>query len=350
MKKNTVLIISSLLFVAFQSKAQDVHFSQFYNAPLSLNPASTGVFNGDYRAVLNYKSQWRQMSETPHFNTYNTGAFSFDAGLFKEKWKNSHLGLGILMFSDRAGDSKMGIIQGSISLSSVVYLDANNNLAAGLQAGVNQRKVDYTNLKWDNQYNGLYYDSKLSPRENLSVDNTIRADFSTGILWNYSKGEMYATANDAIRANAGLSMSHVNKPNQSFFEIKDKLYSKYVLHGGFYKGLKNTNTSIVPGFSMFVQGKTKEILLGMLMKYNLKDASKYTGNIKSSAIFFGGYYRVGDAIIVCAQFEIDKYFIGISYDVNVSRLTSATSGLGGPEISIRFINSKSGNIAMRRNG
>jgi len=50
-----VLMLSTL---SGTSSAQDFHYSQFYNAPLHLNPALTGIFRGDIRAMGNYKSQW----------------------------------------------------------------------------------------------------------------------------------------------------------------------------------------------------------------------------------------------------------------------------------------------------
>ena len=51
--------------------AQDIHFSQFYFSPLSLNPANTGNYKGDYRLFGNYRSQWRDISKA--YNTFSAG-------------------------------------------------------------------------------------------------------------------------------------------------------------------------------------------------------------------------------------------------------------------------------------
>jgi len=56
------------------------------------------------------------------------------------------------------------------------------------------------------------------------------------------------------------------------------------------------------------------------------------------AIAFGGYYRVGDAFSPAVEFEMNKLAIGFAYDMNISGLTAATGGNGGPEIFIRFQN------------
>jgi hypothetical protein len=69
----------------------------------------------------------------------------------------------------------------------------------------------------------------------------------------------------------------------------------------------------------------------------LKEESKYTGIFSEMAIAFGGYYRFGDAFAPSAEFEIGKLAFGFAYDLNISGLTSATGGNGGPEVFIKFI-------------
>ena len=49
-----------LMFLSFcallsTAKSQDIHFSQYYASPLTLNPALTGLHGGDFRAVVNYE-------------------------------------------------------------------------------------------------------------------------------------------------------------------------------------------------------------------------------------------------------------------------------------------------------
>ena len=56
-----VLYILSVGFLVclFDANAQDLHFSQYFNAPILVNPANTG-FNpdNDYRIGGNYRNQW----------------------------------------------------------------------------------------------------------------------------------------------------------------------------------------------------------------------------------------------------------------------------------------------------
>jgi hypothetical protein len=42
-----------------EGKGQDIHFSQYYASPLSLNPANTGNYDGDWRLMNSYRQQWK---------------------------------------------------------------------------------------------------------------------------------------------------------------------------------------------------------------------------------------------------------------------------------------------------
>jgi hypothetical protein len=75
----------------------------------------------------------------------------------------------------------------------------------------------------------------------------------------------------------------------------------------------------------------------MLVKYWLQEASVYTGRKKPAAFVLGGYYRFSDAFNVVAAYEMYPFRLGLSYDINLSNLTSASQARGGFEISLRFL-------------
>ncbi len=58
--------------------------------------------------------------------------------------------------------------------------------------------------------------------------------------------------------------------------------------------------------------------------------------MKESAFYLGGYYRVSDAFIPSVMVEFANYALGLTYDVNVSKLRTATNAKGGIEISLRY--------------
>ena len=337
MKKIIIIIFASFVFCFVN--AQDIHFSQYNYSPLNLNPANTAAFNGDIRFCANYKNQWEKVP-----SPYRTYAASYDMSILKGTWKKGYLGAGLQFFKDCAGDAKMGLTQFNISVSAIKEMSTNTNLAIGIQGGFAQRSIDFSSLTWDSQYDGMEYNAGL-PTCEVGSSGVNYSDYSTGILWNYGKGDMYSTANDAIRAHIGLAFFHINAPNQSFVGKTDRLSAKYVFHGGVSIGIKNTNLSLCPDYMLLIQGAAKEFTFGNAFKYNLQEASRYTGNIKGRAMYLGIHYRFADALILSYFLELDKYALGVSYDINVSNLTAATSGLGGIEVALRFINFTSKNTA-----
>jgi len=92
-----------------------------------------------------------------------------------------------------------------------------------------------------------------------------------------------------------------------------------------------------PSYLVMIQAGHHEVTAGMMIKYIMQDASKYTGRKKPAAFSLGGYYRYTDAFIVATRYEFSNYSIGMSYDVNLSDLKTASKSRGGFEISLRFM-------------
>jgi len=331
--KKIVLLTAGLVLTGIlnSANAQDIHLSQFYQTPLLVNPALTGVFNGDHRVFINYKNQWGSIGEP-----YKTSALSYDFTMFKKKHETSYLGGGLTVFSDKAGEFEMGITQLNLSVSGIVILNGNQIVSAGLQGGYAQRSINSSNLRWGNQFDGQNYDSNLPSGE--TIEPFSFGDLSAGASWSYGRKKTNMSSNDQFKANVGIALLHINKPRQSFYaDDSETLYSKLVLHGGSYIGLKYTNIALVPSVLFLAQGPSIEINIGTMLRYTLKEESKYTGLLKETAVYFGGYYRVGDAFIPSFMFEMASFALGISYDVNVSSLKTASNGQGGIELSLRYM-------------
>ena len=134
------------------------------------------------------------------------------------------------------------------------------------------------------------------------------------------------------------STYHINQPRQKFVSgPNEKLYRKYIFHGNLLFGLSNTMFAIAPSWLLQVQGTSSEMVAGTMVKYYMKDDSKYTGIIKRTSVGIGVSYRVRDAIITNLLIETGKYAIGLSYDINTSGLSQVTKGRGGFEIMIRYV-------------
>jgi len=95
-----MISVALLLLTVLFGKAQDLHFSQFFNSPLSTNPANTGFIpDADYRIGAHFRNQWSSILATP----YRTLSLYGDAQVFRERLDNGWLGLGGLILADEAG-------------------------------------------------------------------------------------------------------------------------------------------------------------------------------------------------------------------------------------------------------
>ena len=331
MKKRlfTILLMGVVIMTSTIVIGQDVHFSQYYRSPLIVNPALTGLLPGNHRAVINYREQW---SGVAPFTTYG---LSYDAAILKKKLKNKYLGVGLLAFKDEAGDAKLSTTQLSISVSSVITLNNKHDLSAGLQGGFAQKSISGSSLQWGAQYEeNTGYSSSVSSGEAPAFENYSFGDFSAGLAWSFSNNAK--SSSNSISANAGVALHHLNKPEQGF--DTEELHMQMTAHAQLKVGIKNTGLGIIPSVLYMNQGPLKEINAGGLLRYRLKEESKYTGLLQETAIYLGGFYRMGDAFIPTFIFEISNYSLGISYDLNTSSFKEASNGKGGFEISLQYIN------------
>lgn len=322
---------------AYKAKSQDTQFSQFFNVPYMTNPSLTGAFNGSLRIQISYKDQWRSIS-----NPYKSYSFFFDMGLRKKKGKTGFLGIGCSLLSDKAGTSRLGLTQANLSLAYHVKLSEYHSLSSGIIAGIAQRSIDYSTLQWNSQYDGNGFNPSLPTFETNYSDNKTYSDFGAGIEWTHIKGEQYSTANDQVFICAGVAAFHINQPEVSFYSTSiDDLPLKIILNGRSLIGISGTKYSIAPGILFVQQGAMKNLIIGSNVRMKLTEESKYTGFNKAASISFGGYCRIGDAVIPYVQLELNDYMLGLGYDFNTSGLIKATSGRGGFEISLRWINTAS---------
>ncbi|HET6990711.1 MAG TPA: PorP/SprF family type IX secretion system membrane protein, partial [Bacteroidia bacterium] len=323
-----VLLTATALF------GQDIHFSQFYMSPLTINPGMAGA-QYDMQAILNYKNQWQSVT-----HPYKTFGASFDTRLNKNKSSAGYFAAGINFFSDKAGTINMGTTQGSLSLAYHAKLNGYNTFGGGLQAGFAQRSVSYSSIEWGNQYDGTAYNPALNSGEPLTAASFTHMDFGVGIVFNHdnTSGMKNVTNNHDEKLTFGLSVMHINQPKYSFYgTADDKLYMKIVAHGSAILSLPNSNVAFAPGFMYAHQGKYQEIYAGTLLRFLIGQDSKYTGFKQGSAFSIGGYFRAKDAIAATMLLEYSNYAFGFSYDVNISKLKTSTSARGGVEVTLRYV-------------
>ena len=298
--------------------AQDPQFSQFYAAPLYLNPAFAGSSELS-RAGLNFRSQWPSLEAN----------FTTVSAYFDHFFEDYNSGVGVIVNGDRAGISGLQSISAGLQYSYRLQVTDWLTVRPGAEVAFYNRDINYSNLVFGNQLdrNGLITDV---PGEPLSGQSRSFVDLSLG-------GLVYGQ-----NFFLGYAAHHVNTPNQSLVEEESPLDMKHSVHGG-YRLLLPTGfrqhgfnkdgkeRSITPTFQYKRQGNFDQLDVGAYLTYE--------------PVIFGLWYRGlpvsqlrdlpnNESIIALIGFVINDLNIGYSFDYTISGL-GIQSG-GAHEISIAY--------------
>jgi type IX secretion system PorP/SprF family membrane protein len=301
-----------------QVNAQDLHFSQYFNAPMLVNPANTGFApDVDWRAGVNYRNQWATLTPFP----YKTFSAWGDVQLFANRFENGWVGVGGAVSTDRAGSGNLSAtrIQGSVAYHQVLGLAS--LISIGFQGGYVQKRVDPTKLTFDNQWNGKFFDVAQPNGEVFLNNNVGYFDLNVGLNYAYFPSE-----NTYI--NAGIAVAHINQPSESFFSNSPdaKVPMRYTafLNGTFKL---NDQWIINPNVYYSQMARATETVLGINANYNLSGDG-------ATQLIAGIYYRNADAIIPMVGYQWNDFKLTINYDATSSALSSFNGGQGAYEFSL----------------
>lgn len=333
--RHCLLIFLFSLLLVMQGRSQDPHFSQFYNAALQVNPALTGVFNGHFRVAANYRNQWSSILGGDAFRTIAAGA-----DMRYKVFQDDYFTFGFAALQDQAGAGQLRQSRGGLNLGFMKqlaggkYRTNDQYLSFGLQGGFGQYSLDYGNFWFSNQYNSgtEAVDPTLPSNELIGQNSNLFLDISAGLLY-------YALFDEDASVYAGGTIAHANRPKISFVEGSDEsLYTKYVIHAGGQVPF-NDNFSMLPGAMIALQGPSQETVFGTNLRYTNHDWYEV-------AVRAGMWARLAnkldsgvnlDALIYSFILEVERWNLGVSYDVNHSSLKKASLSRGGVEISLIYI-------------
>ena len=313
MAKKISYIILFLSFLCIISvRAQDVSFSQFYNNPLTENPAFAGSI-GIPRVITQYRNQWSGLNDA-----YTSYGASFDLPV-----KKIQGGLGVSILNDVQASGALNSFQMNLAYSTFVRLSEKYMLLGGLEVGLFQNSLKISELIFaDNldAYNGNHGISGETAY--LNNGNLSFFDFSSGILL-YSKRLFY-----------GISVHHLGEPTYSYYSSEDSestLYRKYTVHFGarfpiYLHGHLRKKFDISPDFILLKQGGFYQINYGLFAtKWGLTAGGWFRQN-------FGLQY---DSVILSFGFFKRAWQLTCSYDITVSGLSGYSGGTG--EIALAFL-------------
>ncbi|MDP3558132.1 MAG: PorP/SprF family type IX secretion system membrane protein [Bacteroidota bacterium] len=333
--KKIIYIFSFLLVVCSADfKAQDIHFSNINEAPLFNSPANTGFYNGYFRAIVNYRSQWAAMN-----NAFQTIAVSVDGGLFKSKKRKAFLGMGLTVFNDKAGSANLQKTNALLNISGIIKTGRRSAFSVGIAGGVSANNANYNKLTYSSQFDGNEIDNTLASGETVVYRQFTTTDIAAGMAWEYSKVITDQDHDDVSSIKISFGAFHLNKAVQDFgpgstYRIPVRLTSQIITHFDF----EDTKFSITPTFLYNQQGKAWQFVAGSYVKYRIKMGTKVTGQKTENGIGVGLFYRSKDALIPKLIYEIGDIAFFTSYDINISGYRNATRYAGGFEIGFRYNN------------
>ncbi len=310
--KKIIVSLSVLLAIAQMGIAQDLTFSQFYEAPLLRNPALAGIFTGDIRVKGNFRSQWGSISVP-----FQTGAFSAEYKMPLNNSMGDWVTLGMQATNDVAGDVKLK------RTALLPVLSFNKSLS--------QETDTYLSIA----FMGGPVSTQFNPTEIKMHDPQVLN--STGYTyWDLGAGVTYSsTMGDDIKYYLGAGMYHINNPKLNYFSNNSEfsiLGRKLVLNAGISAQTSDNNK--IQGYAdYFKQDGNEQFLAGLL--YGVELNRRYSDD-RTLAVNFGSFFRWGDAIIPVVNFDIYDWSFGLSYDVNISRLRTFTQSRGGMELSATY--------------
>ena len=292
--------------------AQDLHYSQSYFNPQHQSPALTGIFEGNKRANLHYRSQWETVPVQ-----YRTMAAGFETKIISRD--NNMLAAGLLLQRDQAGDAELSWTQIGLNINAAHNISSRQTISAGFGLLFFQRKADYSNLKWNNQWDGDIYNPSLPSKETLNDATGLKPSLSAGINWHFKLNPQSRTAIDA-----GAAAMHLNKPDVNFrTDMPRALPVRVGVYGQSYIQANLQYDYVIFAHYQQMQ-KANETLIGAGVRYWLTE---------ESAIQLAGATRIGDAIIPSIAVQRNQWKVGISYDINISAFKIATNRRGGFEIA-----------------
>jgi type IX secretion system PorP/SprF family membrane protein len=312
MRKLIILLTFFHLARIDQADAQDMQFTQYFSAPMYLNPAFTGA-NVCSRLSSNIRNQWPTIG-----GGYVSQVLAYDHYL-----ADHNFGLGAMFTNDAAGSGRLRTTTFSGLTAFEVKINRSVVVRGGLQGGGMIRSVNFNSLIFGDQIarGGAATSVEAPPVSVFSLD------FSTGFL-------VFAE-----KFWGGMAFHHITKPNESLIELQAVRSLKFSLHGGSrFKVGPETNEEkeqyyLSPTFNYRSQLKFDQLDIGCYVSRSYFNLGLWYRGIPGFKAYKKGYPN-NDAICILVGVSKDRFNVGYSYDQTISWLRGGTGG--AHEISIAY--------------
>ncbi|MEM9894726.1 MAG: PorP/SprF family type IX secretion system membrane protein [Bacteroidota bacterium] len=299
-------MLCCLLTITFvcKSNGQDIHFTQFYMHPLTINPALAGDYKGGLRASFINRRQWGQLGRPLE---------TFGASLEQKIWLNGdYLILGGLFLNDRS--VQIGYVNTKAYFSTAYEKNVSrHSISLGVQVGMSSTDLD-PEQTFPAQFNATTgsFDPGLSNDENVLIFNGSYLDINVGIFWR-------TIYRDRMRFKTGISASHINRPNEAFSDFTARVPIRYLAHHS-TEVILNQEWSVISQTQVMYANQAKEFITILSGKKKITEFFSLTAGIG-----YRGYVVNNDAMLAVLSTSYHFMDFGISYDWNISELSNDAS-------------------------
>lgn len=301
-------------------QAQDLHLTQYLTSNLSLNPAYTGYYNGDYQITLNHRNQWRQLP-----SPMVTSKLSVEKRI---QHFQHEFGLGLYVANDAVSD--INLRANKFLISGSYQLNLNNHLIRfGAQSGLIYRSSDFDAQTFPEQWNYAIgeFDDNLGNNEINLAANEAYLDLNVGASWTKRVGAKW-------KLNAGVALFHLNRPKDGFTDVgTQRLPVRQVVNLRADYKMSNKFT-ITPTALIMTTTATKDLLFGAMGRYFINQDLSV-----GAAVSYRGSVVDSDAMIPTVMMGYKRWQLGFSNDYNLSALSEGSARKSSYEISLIYTSS-----------
>jgi len=319
-KKTILKILLSWfsILLASLAVAQDIHFSQFFEAPLLRNPSLAGIFTGDIRVQAVYRDQWNSVT-----TAYKTGSLNAEYKMPVGKG-DDFVTTGIQVLYDKAGTVSWVSthILPALNYHKSLSTETNRYLSLGFMGGPVQRRFDRSKMTTNSMYDGQ------GDGETFITPQYTYFDAAVGMSFNTQLNE-----NPENNYFLGLAYHHFTRPKNSFYRnASAELDPKWVASVG-VRFAVTPESYITLQADQSIQGKFRETIAGAL--YGIKIGDDLENPLYT--LHGGAFMRINDALIPVIKLDYRPFSVSLSYDVNLSKLKTSSYGRGGFELGISYV-------------
>lgn len=325
MNMKIVLICSFIQpFCTSQSYGQN-NFTQFFNAPLTINSSNTGKFLGDYRIGGIYRDQ----PERSSFSSYYS--FFADIKIFATQLpENDKMAIGVLGLGEK--NDFNGIRNNAVLISTSYSKGLNENgtesLSAAFQIDFADKKINPPHFVFEDQMIGWFNSgfNGINPFEKKMI-NTNYIGVNVGI--SYQK-----LINSINHLSVGVSVDHANSPYKRDGEIVFSLSPKLSFQADFETILRNKNklTFLLNANDLTNKKSLNEFAISTHYQLVINE-SKYKFNVGCQ---YNKKKLLKTSIAPLLGIKYDHYNLNFSYDISFSNKNTHKKG-GGFEVGLIFI-------------